>query len=106
MDFNRYAQEDRIAESNQIPQPGDIEYSKYFSEDMGPADELFFMENSAPRSPKNMTRQPQSANHQLMKKIGELQVEIDQYKNTIKAMTDEIQKVKGSFTDQLGLKDQ
>lgn len=46
------------------------------------------MENSVPKSPKNIpTTQTNPVNHQLMKKIGELQVETDQYKNLIKTMT-------------------
>ena len=78
---------------------------------MGPADELFFLENSMPRSPKNVNKfqnpvQSSSANHQLMKKIGDLQVEIDQYKNTVKLMSEEIQKVKNTYSDQITLKDQ
>lgn len=63
---------------------------------MGPADEMFFMENSIPKTPKNFSKNNQPnpnpnqnpVNHQLMKKIGQLQIEIDQYKILIKSMTD------------------
>ena len=44
---------------------------------MGEIDDRFFMsgmQNSVPRSPKPMVRQASGPNHQLMKKIGELQV--------------------------------
>ncbi len=35
--------EDLVNESPAVNQNNNIDYSKYFSEDMGPADEMFFM---------------------------------------------------------------
>lgn len=75
---------------------------------MGEIDDKFFMsgmQSSVPRSPKPIAKQA-GPNHQLMKKIGELQVEIDQYKNIIKSMTDEIQRTEQSTISKLELKDQ
>lgn len=62
-----------IVNENGATNNQNVEYSKYFSEDMGPADEMFFMDSSLPKSPKNIARPPagpSNVNHQLMKKIG------------------------------------
>ena len=69
---------------------------------------MFFMENSMPKSPKSIKAQNGTSpvNHQLMKKIGELQVQADHYKNTIKAMSQQMQKVKSMYIDQFSMKDQ
>ena len=62
------------------------------------------MKSSMPRSPQ--TKQQNSANHQLMRKISEQQIEIDQYKNVIKTMTEDIQRIKNNFNDQANIKTQ
>ena len=77
---------------------------------MGPIDDNFFMgeagmKSSVPRSPKLM-KQNTGPNHQLMKKVGQLQIQIDQYKNVIKTMSEEIQRAKNNLNDQISLKDQ
>ena len=41
-----------------------------------------------------------------MKKIAELQIEIDQYKSVIKTMNEEIQRAKNNLNDHISLKDQ
>jgi hypothetical protein len=41
-----------------------------------------------------------------MKKVGELQVEIDQYKNMIKLINEEVQKIKANYLEQIGFKEQ
>lgn len=62
------------------------------------------MKSSMPRSPQ--MKQQNSANHQLMRKISEQQIEIDQYKNVIKTMTEDIQRIKNNFNDQANIKTQ
>lgn len=73
---------------------------------MGPVDDNFFegIKSSLPKSPKVVKQN--SANHQLMRKIGQLQVEVEEYKRVIKTMTDEMERLKMNWTQKLGLKEQ
>ena len=62
------------------------------------------MKSSLPKSPQ--AKQQSHATHQLMKRISEQQIEIDQYKGAIKTMTEEMQRIKNNFNDQFNIKNQ
>lgn len=104
--YQKFEAEDVVNEQAVQQNQQNLEYSKYFSEDMGPADQMFFMENSAPRSPKVGGTGPSPVNHQLAKRIGELQVENEQLKQVVKTMSQEMQRAKSIFSDQAVMKDQ
>ena len=80
------------------------DYSKVFTEDMGYIDDKFF-EASGLRSPRGKmgaSSNPMAAREgQLMKKISELQLELQECRNLVKGLRDEGERVRQQWQEEV-----